>query len=399
MRPEIELLLDCARSCRNAERVTRITERIQAGPDWPVVFSLARQHRLTPLLGWQLQLVSSESIPCQVLDQLKSECQASAQRNLLLASELLQLLAAFQQIGVEAMPLKGAVLAYSAYGNLSLRQFIDLDIVIHPAEVLRAKAALIARGYCPTIGLNAQREQAHLQSENHTYNFLHPDSHVAVEVHWAISQRQYSFPLVTEVLLRERQSVPFFGRPVLAPAPELMLLVLCAHGSRHYWERLIWVCDVAELIRSQPQLNWERVWENAGLLRSKRMLLTGLVLAQRLLGTSLQLAMVKRIEADRAAQALATKVEHWLFLDAPGWWVTLQKRLFIMQVREHWRDRFAYFRHLLVWSITPNELDQSFLPLPGACSVLYYLLRPVRLLAKGLGFTRKMHAGTTNATR
>ena len=397
--PDIEMLLDCARSRMDANRAVRITARVHAGPNWPRVLSLAGRHRLTPLLCWQLQAVCPASVPRPFWDQLQREFQANAQRNLLLAGELLKLVGSFQKIGVEAMPLKGPALAFSAYGNLSLRQFIDLDIVVRRADVLQVKDALLAQGYCPIVALTPTQEQAHLQSKNHTYDFRREDGKVSVEIHWAISPRQYSFPLAGDTLWSDSRQINFLGTVISSPPPELLLLILCAHGSRHYWERLIWVCDVAELIQSQPHLNWERVWEQARSLRSERMLATGLALAKQLLGTSLPTALAERIDRDSTAQALAEKVERWLFLEADSLWVTLQKRLFILHVRECWRDKFAYAWHLLVWSITPNELDRAFFPLPGGCSILLYLLRPVRLAAKCLGLSRKAPAGGTVASR
>lgn len=388
MRAEIELLLDCARSRMDADRAARIASRVEAGLDWSVVLSLVRRHRLTPLLHWQLQSICPESAPRPVCEQLHRAFQANTQHNLLLASELLKLLDSFKQMGVEAMPLKGPTLAATAYGNLSLRHFVDLDIVVRQPDVVRVKEALIARGYQLVGVTKPAPEQSLPQSENHSYDFLRQDGKVAVDVHWAISQRQYSFPLDSEALWGDPRQINFLGTMISSPPPELLLLILCAHGSRHYWERLIWICDIAELIQSQPHLNWERVWEHARSLRSERMLLTGLMLAKKLLGTTLPAEVAHRIASDSDAQALAEKVERWLFLEADTLQVTLQKRLFILQVRECWRDKFAYVRHLLVWSVTPNAQDRAFLPLPDACSALYWLLRPVRLVVKCLGLSR-----------
>src|SRR3712207_8653927 len=37
------------------------------------------------------------------------------------------------------------------------------------------------------------------------------------------------------------------------------LLILCVHGTKHIWGRLSWICDVAELLRTQPDMDWEYV--------------------------------------------------------------------------------------------------------------------------------------------
>ena len=47
------------------------------------------------------------------------------------------------------------------------------------------------------------------------------------------------------------------------PAPEDLLLALCIHGSKHLWERLAWIADIAGLIESQPSLNWNELVNRA----------------------------------------------------------------------------------------------------------------------------------------
>ena len=67
---------------------------------------------------------------------------------------------------------------------------------------------------------------------------------------------------------------------MLALAPEDSLLILCVHANKHQWSRLGWICDIAEMLRSHPDLNWPVVMEQARMLRSERMLLLGLLLAR-----------------------------------------------------------------------------------------------------------------------
>lgn len=393
MRPEVELVLDCARSRVAVEGGVRIPTGVEASLDWPWVLSLVRRHRLTPLLYCQFKNALPAAIPGQFLEELQREFQANTRHNLLLAGELLKLLDGLKRIGVDAMPLKGPVLALTAYGSLALRQFIDLDIVVRPADLLRAKEVLVAQGYHSVNAFTPTEEQALPESGNHTYNFLRVDGQVSVEIHWAISQREYSFPLNFETLWRDRREVPFLGTLVPAPSPELLLLILCAHGTKHYWERLMWVCDVAELIHSRPDLDWDRLWEQARALRSERMLLVGLCLVNQLLKVPLPPEATHRIQADTTTGLLSSKAAGWLFLERENLGVTVQKRFFIFQVRECWRDKLVYAGHLLVWSITPNERDQAFVSMPAACSFLYYLVRPVRLLVKGVGRRRKLPVG------
>ncbi|MEO8342158.1 MAG: nucleotidyltransferase family protein, partial [Nitrospirota bacterium] len=73
--------------------------------------------------------------------------------------------------------------------------------------------------------------------------------------------------------------IVFWYRPMVrGMAPEEFLIILCLHGSKHGWERLKWVADVAELLRSQ-WINWKRVFSTAAERKCHRMLLLGLALA------------------------------------------------------------------------------------------------------------------------
>jgi hypothetical protein len=57
-------------------------------------------------------------------------------------------------------------------------------------------------------------------------------------------------------------------------------------------------------------------------------------------------------------------------------------RSFHFRVRERWRDKLDYEYQDLKLKLTPNERDYSILKLPESLSVIYYFIRPLRLLRK-----------------
>jgi hypothetical protein len=50
---------------------------------------------------------------------------------------------------------------------------------------------------------------------------------------------------------------------VMALVGEDLLLILCAHGAKHLWMALGWICDVAELLRVHRDMNWPDILEEA----------------------------------------------------------------------------------------------------------------------------------------
>ena len=63
-------------------------------------------------------------------------------RNLVLTAELLRLFNLFDQAEIPAISFKGPVLTQLLYGDFSLREFSDLDIVVREADVSKAEDIL-----------------------------------------------------------------------------------------------------------------------------------------------------------------------------------------------------------------------------------------------------------------
>jgi Uncharacterised nucleotidyltransferase len=86
-------------------------------------------------------------IPKSGQAELQSNFLANVQNSFFLTAELLKLLALFETHSISAVPFKGPILAASVYGNLSLRQFGDLDIFVHKEDIARAARLLVSQGY------------------------------------------------------------------------------------------------------------------------------------------------------------------------------------------------------------------------------------------------------------
>src|SRR5262245_35682347 len=93
VRPEAELLLDCARARLDDGRAGSVRDLVRGGLDWERLIALAAEHGMTPLLYWCLSTFCPEDVPEAVLGRLRDFFLANADHNLALASELLRILA------------------------------------------------------------------------------------------------------------------------------------------------------------------------------------------------------------------------------------------------------------------------------------------------------------------
>jgi hypothetical protein len=136
---ENELLLCCARTEAPSDRAARISALATADVDWNYFALLAKRHSIIPLLYRQLERHASGSVPSTYLAKLKLEYQQNAARNIILSEELCGVIKQFRAAGIETIPYKGPVLALFAYGDLALRRFVDLDVIVRKSDVTRAR--------------------------------------------------------------------------------------------------------------------------------------------------------------------------------------------------------------------------------------------------------------------
>jgi hypothetical protein len=389
-RREVEVLLACARTPRRSDTADQIRALLREETDWKYLLRVAREHRVVPLLFSHLNATCPEAVPEAALNELRNHSHENTRRNLLLTGELLKLLNLFEANGIHAIPYKGPTLAAMAYGNLALREFDDLDILVRKQDVPRAEELLVSMEYRSQYRLNGEQQAALLRT-HYEHAFSRGDGEVTVDLHWGIMEKHFSFSLDSECLWGRLERFSLGGNTVLTLSPEDLLLILCMHGSKHFWERLSWIRDVAELIRVHKKMNWEQFMEQASTLGSERMLLLGLYLASELLGATLPEEVWRRVHTDPTVKALAGQVHERLFREANGSlgaFEELPLYPFHLRARERLRDKLRY----CIYRATAITLeDLMLLPLPGYLYPLYYIIRPIRLAGKyGKRFSKRL---------
>ncbi|MDB9405994.1 nucleotidyltransferase family protein [Microcystis sp. CS-574] len=367
-RPEIELLLCCARTHIDPTTEERLEVLLQQDIDWTYLIQTSARHGVMPLLYRSLNATCPELVPKPILSQLRNFFHTNAQHNLLLTQELLRLLNLFQEHEIPAIPFKGPVLAASVYGNLARRQFGDLDILVHERDYQQAKELLLSQGY--RMLYDSEHEANCLQAQ-----LWHTEQQLSVDLHYGIPPKQLQ--LKQEALWECLASLSLAGTTIQVFSPEAHLLVLCVDGYKEYWHKLSRICDLAAMIGNQ-ELDWERLRELARKLKLERILSLGLLLTSELLEASLPEKIWSRVEANSAIRGLAARLQKDLFSEenpqSPPFslWTIALYHLYLSECQP---DRLRYW-------LTPNTSDRAFLSLPASLSFFYYLLRPIRVIGK-----------------
>jgi hypothetical protein len=353
--------------------------------DWEYIFQFAERQALVPLLHNQFKKIGADAVPAEYQQRFKLGYQANVARTLFLSDELVSLTREFGSHGIESLPYKGPVLGQIAYGDAGLRCFIDLDIIVRPPDVPRAVEILGGRGYRAARNINASQMPT-LIANQHNIQFERENGHLIVELHWRVSSDLFASALDPEYLWRRLEPVTLNNVQLNALPAEDLLFALCIHGSRHVWDRLSQICDVAALVSANLQIDWKRLMATAKEADAERMLLLGLCLAAELTEDALPQDVQHSIAADRGIERLAGGIMVRLFSEDSNGRLSLSEVLrYNLLVRKSLAARLRY----CLFALAPADSDLHAVRLPRYLNFAYYGLRPFRLLVSRISKTNK----------
>ena len=302
--PEWAALLQCASPHSDLPILSALLSRVS----WPALVTLAEAHGVISLLASSVAQLQENLVLPEFAHKIRELHRAQALSALQITAELFRLVDQFRNAGLDTVLVKGPTLALRAYGDTGARQYGDLDFLVRQKDILRATELMISAGYDPEIAV----ESLSPQKIPGQYLFVRIAAPILVELHTERTMRYFPRGLPIEEFFVRRQLVSVDGHHIPALAIEDELLLICIHGSKHLWERLSLIADVAAFVTRQTSLNWERTFATARAVGAERMLHTGLLLASNLLGTALPQPVRAKLQSDRSASQLAAKIATWL---------------------------------------------------------------------------------------
>ena len=354
---------------------------IPADLDWARLLAIANGHSVESLLYSALRDGGADAVPPAILSQLKERFRNTAHTNLALTAELAGILSSLERAEIDVCALKGPVLAEMLYGNVAMRSFADLDLFVHPQDFVRTKKALEAGGYSLGSSLHWPCDSALLRARESQLSFQNSRG-VSVDVHWHLIPHYWPEPFDENDAWTGRRTVLLGGVTARTLSRERLLLFLCAHGAQHTWARFGWICDVARLIQVETNMDWLYVFAQARQIGTSRMLSLGLRLAGDLLEGELPPEAKEWVAHEPQTQELEMAIRK-RFLDCvPFPAPALESARLSVRICDRTNHRLRFLFGTL---IAPSEAEFGALPLPPALFSLYYLFRPLRLIAKYLG--------------
>jgi hypothetical protein len=374
--PERAVLLHAIRCDANGSGRAGLCASLREVCDCDSLVAAATRHGLLAILHESLQ----DECPQETLDALRARLRSlhlhNAERNLRLCAHLLVTVGRLGEAGVRAVPFKGPVLAEAVYGDVGMRQFADIDVLVVRDDVRRASDVLASLGFELAHGAR-KVDDALLQTAECHIGFFHRRSQTTIELHWRTGPRFAYASLPAEDLIADAVPTTLLGRPIDGLTPPDTYLMVCVHAAHHHWDQLEHVATVGRLIDGGAIEDWDQLLDRAAAYGCRRRCLIGAILARRLTGVTLPPVLATATDADHIAAALADEAECRVFDEravAPGGGV----RALIWQSRAL-DSPGAAARHLVERAITPGVRDWEWVELPPGLRRLYYAVRPVRM--------------------
>jgi hypothetical protein len=375
-RPEVALLLACSRARLYARNFDQIRAAVDQEIDWIALTRMAMLHDVMPLLYRNLQQACPNSVPKNILKPLGMRYDVQTLQARSRAEELVRILSLLERHGIVAVPYKGPVLAQKVFGDLSMREFGDLDIMISESDIQKTKDLLLSLGY-DSIALRDKPDFEKHVRIGRELQFYHPSKRTHVELHWHFATRLACIKQDPDRFVRRLEKVSLAGAQVPTLTLETYFLILCIHATKHRWRQLKLICDIAAILE-QNSIDWEYVVSEAKGLGIRRMLAVGAVLAEDLLGAKIPATLAEGLIIDRTARALAEEVSRSMFDEPDEHWQEQADLTFQFKSRERLRDKAKMLYVHLPTRLAPDERDRRFLRMPEFFAPLFFLTRPVR---------------------
>ena len=349
---------------------------------WEEVLELVLEHGVAPLLQRALQPGGSlTELPGWVRTRLEEERRATALDNLRRYGEFRRIARVLGEQNITVIALKGLHLAELVYGDISLRPMIDLDLLVPLAQRKRAIAALRSQGYAfeeRKLGFAFKDGQPDLMLVGKYHvGLVNRQAGTVVEIHWSLADPLHPYDPPLEDIWHNAVPAKLGDAETRVMSPEYLLLHVCAHlAYNHIFAfGLRALCDIAEIVRAYPALDWIAVIERGRSHGWRIGVAAALRLARDHLGAEVPSEALAAIGADDLQpELLADAMEHLLaFSEIPE---ELQAAPNLMALAGD-RDLLARFARFWNRLFVPRaELALIYgVPQHSARINLYYALR------------------------
>ena len=179
------------------------TETSFLTPHSSFLIPLASRHGVLPLIYKTLKSLSQSNnsnhksliTNHEILSAFKQQYLNIAQRNMLMSAELIRIMKLLRENDIEALAFKGPALSQMAYGDITLRQYVDLDILVDENDAFKAGKLMSENGHTAVLPLKILKNKTCLHTAK-DFSLMSKSGGVHTELHWRLFEKKYNISLL-----------------------------------------------------------------------------------------------------------------------------------------------------------------------------------------------------------
>jgi hypothetical protein len=355
-------------------------------PDWSVLIHSAVWHGTMPLLASRLLPSGAaapvrDDIPEFVIRELRAYQERRLFRSVTQTAALVELQPAFDHAGIRVLPWKGPSVGVMLYGSATLRESVDLDFLFLKKDIPQVLQITRGLGYQLLQSCGSESKDVYILASQGEFAFGRVRDQLAIEFHLQIlSSRFTRWQDAQTDIARASTVCRFAGMDMLMQSPEDLLVSLCAHATKHNWDRLKWSCDIAQFLSVYGEkVDWAQLIASLRRTRKHSVVLLGLALTAKLFDRPLPVTIQEALQKDADIVRLAQDIADHLMGGANEQIDVRHRRAILALLCPRLWDRIAFSVQPLI------ELHYEDLYVPVHHRMLFflnYVLRVFRLLRK-----------------
>ena len=368
------LILESIKIHKNLELIQKLILDIE---DWNNFTKLAYAHGVFPLVYKALKMHET-SIPKDVLTKMQNDYMGIVKKNMLMSAELIQVMKLLEENGIEAISFKGPLLSQLAYGDITSRQYADLDILVNEKDIFTTATLLKKHNYTYISSIELLKNKTFLDVSNDFSLFTSTNTHI--ELHWKLFREKIGKHQSFESYFQNRVKIKINNKELTTLSNELLLVYLCLHGSKHAWERIEWINDITMLIHNN-KIIWEDVLATAQKMDVETSLYLGLNLAKDLCEIDIPDELLKEVTS-----SFSNDLKRDVYL-------LINQDLVLHQNHSTYKQIKAFqgkllntnskkIKNFIFHYISLTQNDFLAFPLPSSLRWVLYIIKPFRIIYK-----------------
>jgi len=194
------------------------------------IISILKNNRLEPFLfSSKVQLESDDFR--QWVEDRKSNSVFSVAASYRIFNKGMELITALTEAKIDHFALRGPFDAAQLYGDISFREYGDVDIFVRPEDTAKAWDVAVKKGFSL---YHDEMPKGFFRRHHLNWALIHPESKVMCDLHWAVDHPYRSLTIDYAAIFDASKPCYYDNSCWKGPSPEHWLILSALHLRKHH---------------------------------------------------------------------------------------------------------------------------------------------------------------------